>query len=216
MWTILDWLRQNAGVLVGSASLLFAVLSFHRLNLRRGKLRVGPPRSFEIGQMSTGTRSQQRIILRIPLVLFNDGAIPIIVQNLQLVFLDKVSDHELHPLRFWGTIKHLTIQDKGSNEETQERRLAYQFPVKGREAVSIICEFWGQPGEVVLGTVGPKRVELKAKLDEKPKWRALCVFTLRFTQAQADAWRNTRGENLFLAFTNSEDDDEIDPLLGQK
>lgn len=212
---ILDWLKENGGVIVGSASLLFAAFSFHRINLRHGRLRVGPPRAFEIGQMCEGRPPIPRVILRLPLVFFNDGAVPIIVQNLQIDFVDDISGRKPHPLRFWGTIKHFTILDKGSSEETQERRLAYQFPVKGREAVSLICEFWGQTGELIIGTVGEKRVELRAKLDDKPKWKVLCTFTLRFTQEQADAWVNTRGERLFLPFTNSADDDEILPPVAR-
>lgn len=207
-----SWVATNPSVIFSiislvfaSLSLLFTLFSFRFIYLRRGKIRVGPPRVFEIN--NSLDLSSPRVILRLPLVFFNDGAVPIVIQNIQLVFPDSSSEGNLHPFRFWATTERLTTkEDEGKTDIG--RRLAYQFPVKGREAVAKICEFWGQPGELIVA-VGSKQVMLMAKLGDDTTWQRLATFTLRFSQECVDAWTDPSETRSFIAFANSEDDVEM-------
>lgn len=198
-------ITSSVSLVIALMSLGLTLFSFYFIYLRRGKICVGPPRVFEINNYLA--QSPPRAILRLPLVFFNDGAIPIVIQNLQLVFNESPSEANLHPLRFWATTEQLTAKENEGTTDIQ-RRLAYQFPVKGREAVSKICEFWGQAGEPIVA-VGSKQVMLMAKLGDDPTWLRLALFTLRFSQEWADAWRDPNQTRLFIAFPNSEDDAEI-------
>ncbi len=106
-------------------ALLFTIFSFWRMNWRAGKLNLSAPRSYTAFGSLKG-----KMILEFPFVFFNDGHLPIIVQNLRLIFSDK---KQSQPLNFMATVKKL------GNPEN--RTIATEFPVLGREALLLICEF---------------------------------------------------------------------------
>ena len=142
-------------------ALLFTVFSFWWMNWRTGKLSVGPPRTYAaLGSL------ERQMILEFPFVFFNDGPMPIIVQNLRLVF---PIEEGSRPLVFIATVKKL-----GSDED---RSFATQFPVRGREAVSLICEFQREPGGMVF-EAGSYPLELQAQLGDGKLWKSICCFTL--------------------------------------
>ena len=103
-------------------ALLFTVFSFWWMNWRIGKLHVSAPRTYAaFGSL------EAKMVLEFPFVFFNDGPIPIIVQNLRLVFPDET---QLRPLIFMATVKEV-----GNH---QDRAFATQFPVRGREALLLL------------------------------------------------------------------------------
>ncbi len=141
------------------------------MNWRRGKLIVGKPRSYAARGSQT-----ENLIITLPLVFFNDGAAAIVVQNLRLLLLDEGSN--TRPLFFNATLEKL-LKDEG-------RAFATQFPVRGREAVTLICEFQRSPGDLVFE---PKRysIELQAILNEHTEWRQLSRFDLNVIDSAVPA-----------------------------
>lgn len=142
-------------------ALLFTVFSFWWMNWRTGKLRVGAPRTYAAIGSQTG-----KMVLEFPFVFFNDGPMPIIVQNLRLVFSDET---EPRPLNFIATVKKL-----GGDEG---RSFATQFPVRGREAILMICEFQREPGGMEFEERSYS-IELQAILGDGKPWKCICCFYL--------------------------------------
>ncbi len=146
---------------ISMLALLFTFFSFWWMNWRTGKLKIGAPRSYAaLGSL------ERQMILEFPFVFFNDGPMPIIVQNLRLVFSDET---QRRPLVFIAVVKKLGRDD--------DRSFATQFPVRGREAILLICEFQRDPG----GLVFQERrypMELQAQTDGSKLWTCICRFTL--------------------------------------
>jgi hypothetical protein len=67
-------------VAIASLALLFTVGSFWWLNARQGRLKSSEPQSF------AACRTPDKLRLLFPLVIYNSGATPIIVQDMQLNF----------------------------------------------------------------------------------------------------------------------------------
>jgi hypothetical protein len=226
MKATLDLMHQYPAIAVSIASAFFSVVAltisgfnFYYVNFRRGKLIVSSPRVFEIAEFQGTELAYSRVILRLPFVFFNRGALPRVVQNLQLTFLDEVKGQRHHNYHFWATVKHFTTRDIEAGtmlQIDQERRLAYQFPVKAREALPYICEFWSQAGEALLGEQGSKRVALRAKVDDRDEWETLVTFSLHLTKAQAEIYKEQRGKQLFIAFTNNAEDEDTLPEKKEK
>lgn len=76
----LHW--PSASLLVASMALVFTIGSFWWLNGRRGRLKSFEPHSFALGIMP----ADLVVLLRFPLVLYNTGATPIVVQDIRLTF----------------------------------------------------------------------------------------------------------------------------------
>jgi hypothetical protein len=123
------------------------------MNWRTGKLKIGPPRAFAAIGSLTG-----KMVVELPFVFFNDGPMPIVIQNLRLVFSTEIQSK---PLTFVATVKKL-----GSDED---RSFATQFPVRGREALLLICEFQRQPGGMNF-EVRNYPIELHALLGDEAHW----------------------------------------------
>ena len=68
-------------VAIASLALLFTVGSFWWLNARQGRLKSYEPQSF------AACRIPDKLRLLFPLVLYNSGATPIVVQDMRLTFL---------------------------------------------------------------------------------------------------------------------------------
>jgi hypothetical protein len=150
-------------LIISISALMFAIFSFWWMNWRRGKLQVGGPRSFA----AKGSKND-RLLIELPFVFFNDGPKPIIVQNLRLVLPGE--EPEGKPLHFIATVETLG-KDTG-------RALASQFPVPGRQALRLICEFQRRPGDFVF-EAREYLIELQAVLDDSTTWIRLCSFKLR-------------------------------------
>jgi hypothetical protein len=123
---------------------------------------LGKPRSYAARGSQT-----DNLIITLPLVFFNDGAAAIVVQNLRLMLLHE--DSAGRPLFFNATLEKL-LKDEG-------RAFATQFPVRGREAVTLVCEFQRSPGDLLF-EAKPYPIELQAILDEDTEWRTLSRFDL--------------------------------------
>lgn len=150
-----------AALVISILALLFTVFSFWWMNWRTGKLHIGSPRTYAAFGSQEG-----RMVLEFPFVFFNDGPMPIFVQNLRLLFLQETQPR---PLSFIATVKKL-----GKDED---RAFATQFPVHGREAILLICEFQREPGGMTFEARNYP-MELQAKLSNSKKWKQICRFSL--------------------------------------
>jgi hypothetical protein len=190
-----DWVGAHASIVISLCALGFTIASFYVLNLRHGRLRVGNPQAFEVA-----IRGKPPItIIRLPLILYNTGATPILVQDLRLVFIGKPN---LHPFRLTATLPHLTALDEREDEavEPPERRIASQFLIDGRKAVAQVFEFWGEAGEITLLEARRYDLALDARWDNREKWRPLAKFPLRVSQEAIDKFRLKE----FYPFRNEE------------
>lgn len=156
---------ETAALLISGFALLFSIASFYWMNWRRGRIHVGPPKSY----VTMGSQDA-KLTMKLPLVFFNSGAIPIVIQDLQLVFVGEKSPD---PLVFTATSPML--------EKSEGRALAFQFPVRGREAASLICEFQRVPGNLLFDQQ-TYRLDLEAKLDKATKWKQIASFELHVSE----------------------------------
>jgi hypothetical protein len=156
---------QIASLSISVLALLFTILSFWWMNWRRGKLIVSPPRSYA----ALGSRDGD-LDIDLPLVFFNTGPIPYIVENLRLIFAD---EEDPRPLSLNATSQNLGTR--------QNRAFATQFIVRGREAVSMVYEFKRRPGQMLFE---PRRYDMKvqAKFAHKTAWQNICSFPLNVTE----------------------------------
>ncbi|MFD9003703.1 hypothetical protein ACFV0T_22455 [Streptomyces sp. NPDC059582] len=153
----------GAGV-VSVCALIFTVASFWWINARQGCLKSWEPHSFAAIVHCSLAR------LRLPLVLHNTGAKPIVVQDLRLTFPDEPASHL--PLLWVSSPSRL---QPGPEDEA---KLPAGFAVAGREAQQLIIEF-----EAPFSGFDPEprdyKVQIQARFGHRKGWRTLLTFTLR-------------------------------------
>lgn len=149
---------------VSTCALVFTVASFWWLNARQGRLKAWEPHSFAAIVHCFTPR------LRLPLVLHNTGAKPIVVQDLILTFPDEPAYHL--PLLWVSSPSRL---QPGPDEEA---KLPAGFVVAGREAQQLFIEF-----EAPFSGFPPDARDYKAQIHvrvgHRKGWRPLLTFTLR-------------------------------------
>ena len=113
----------------------------------------------------------------LPLVLYNSGASPLIIQNFRLRFLDERGSTPLA----WVTTR------LGVGPREDDWTFPAVFPVAGRTAYQIFVEFGvrptlaieiGAPQLEFLLNAKDYQVRLEAKLGHRKKWRHILIFTL--------------------------------------
>jgi hypothetical protein len=156
---------MTPAVVVAICALFFTVASFWMLNARPGRLKSYEPHSF-----AAILRGPTRI--RLPLVIHNTGALPIIVQSLRLRL---ASGAELT----WITTRS---QLKPTSDDNPQ--FASVFHVPGRTAQQIFVEF----GQEDALEVRDYDVQIEVKVGHKNKWTSLVAFTLYTEQANEPAY----------------------------
>jgi hypothetical protein len=139
--------------------------SFWWLNARQGKLTIFEPHSFAAAVTGSAV-----LLLRFPLVLYNTGPKPIVVQNLRVTFPDVATS--LQPLP-WRTSRRALKPDPSDDPQ-----MPAVFAVPGRAAEQHFIEFGGPfPGFQLEAK--DYRVRIEGLLGHKKGWRPLLEFTLR-------------------------------------
>jgi hypothetical protein len=173
-----DWLA----LLVAGLALMFTLASFWWLNARLGKLESYEPHSF-----AAAVNLEAVVMLRFPLVLYNTGARPIVVQNLRLFFPEETAAIADMPWRITRT--------KLRPDPDDYKDLPAAFAVPGRTAQQVFIEFGGPfPGVVPRGRDYLVRIE--AKLGHKAEWTPLLTFTLHA--------QHITSPTQYIAYSNSE------------
>jgi hypothetical protein len=176
------WLHHVADaspIVVAVLALLFTVGSFWWLQARRGKLQTFRPHSF------AAVATPQVTLLRLPLVFYNTGAKPIVVQDLRLRFPDESGAPLPLPWRSTRT-KLKPVEDDVDD-------LPAIFAVPGRSTVQMFIEFGSPwPGFALGGKEVDTTVE--TYLAHHGEWRELVTFPL--------AGQGIAAPDSYVAYTN--------------
>jgi hypothetical protein len=169
MSALLNFLDKNSGTLLALVGLIWAVGTFWWMNWRKGKIVIGPPRTYA----AISHQRDSYLLVRLPLVFYNSGAATIVVQNLRLTL---EQDGRKSPVLYFNqTVSELDVKQEGG--------WAKQFPVEGRKAVSLICEFLRKPHGSFVFSVGNCDAVMEGKFDDDKNWKVLGRFKLRTPEA---------------------------------
>jgi hypothetical protein len=148
-------------IAVASLALLFTIGSFWWLNARRGKLKSFEPQSFAV------CRTPDKLRLLFPLVLYNTGAKPIVVQDLRLRFAKEPRWQMPLP---WTTTRSQLVSN--------DHAFPAVFSIPGRSAQQMFVEFGGSFPEVTP-LARDYEVRVEAKVGHRKNWKRLITFALR-------------------------------------
>jgi hypothetical protein len=160
----LHW--PSASIVVASLALVFTIGSFWWLNGRRGRLKSYEPHSFALGIMP----ADLVVLLRLPLVLYNTGATPIVVQGMRLTFPKE--PHPTAPLLWRNTRSQIMPKPDDGHA------LPAVFSIPGRTAQQMFIEFGG-PFPGVIPKARDYRAVVEVKLGHRKEWKELIMFTIR-------------------------------------
>jgi hypothetical protein len=155
-------------LVVAICALIFTVISFWWLNARRGRLKSFEPHTF------SATITPEMTRLRLPLVLHNTGAVPIVVQNLRIRF-------STEPSPVGTSVPWVATRSQIKPDNEDGHAFPAVFSVAGRTAQQIFAEF-GTPSLGFILETRDYPVQVEAKLGHIKDWQFLVGFTLR-------AWR---------------------------
>ena len=156
-----------SAIVISVLALLFTTFSFWWMNWRRGKLKLSDVRTY------AAVSSDNSLIIQLPIVFFNSGAMPVLVNNLRLTFPDQGKEHTA--LFFNNTVEKLA-SDQGTS-------MATPFPVHGGEALLKICGFHRSRAGFDF-EVGEYHLNIEGRLDQKLDWTVLKSFTLKVRESQ--------------------------------
>jgi hypothetical protein len=169
-------------VAVASLALLFTVGSFWWLNARQGRLKSYEPQSF------AACRTPDKLRLLFPLVFYNSGATPIVVQDMRLSFPEE--SRWKAPLPWTTTRSQLSPSSDGWT-------FPAVFSIAGRAAQQMFIEFGG-PFPIVTPLARDYRIRIEVKVVHRKRWIQLVTFTLRAAHV-------TEPER-YIAYSNSAHD----------
>ena len=155
---------NSAALFISTFALFFTIFSFWWMNWRRGKIIIGPPRSFA----ATSKGEDDLLIVQLPLVFYNDGAASQVIQNLRLTLVQNGNRSAI--LYFNNTVPDLV--------NAQTREWARQFAVEGRKSYSSVFVFQRKPGNFIFHK-GKCQAILKGKLNNDEKWGEMLTFDLQ-------------------------------------
>ncbi|MET4924420.1 hypothetical protein P3L51_19020 [Streptomyces sp. PSRA5] len=172
-----------AAAVVAACALLFTIASFWWLNARQGLLKSYAPHSFAAAV--TGSKT----LIRIPLIFFNTGPKPIIVQNLRLVFPSVERDGVI-------VLPWSTTRDRIRPERDDDPRLPSVFVVAGRSAVQVFVEF-STPFPNFIPEHQEYQATIQCKLGHRKQWKGLLVFPIQLGNIASPA--------KYIAYSNEPD-----------
>ena len=167
-------------VAISVCALVFTVGSFWWLHAREGSITVPEPSMYAI------TATDDRVRLRLPLVLYNTGAKALVVGDLRLVVDGSAARA---PMRWITTRSSLQPKSDDGHE------LATPFAIQGRGTREVIAEFGYDDGGWTPAPAQRYFLLLQARVGTSNDWQRLSTFEwwappANATLAQAVAYRN--------------------------
>jgi hypothetical protein len=196
MSALLSFLDKNSGTILALIGLMWAIGTFWWMNWRKGRIITSIPRTY--AAVSQGM--SEMLLVRLPLVFYNTGAATIIIQNLRLTLEQNKRKSAI--LYF-----NRTASELNASAETEWAR---PFPVEGRKACSVICEFLRKPGRFVFSKGGCNAL-LEGKFDSDKKWRMVSNFKLR----TPSAYLKTLNSQTLIPYDNDPDREDIEEIQSQ-
>jgi hypothetical protein len=149
---------MTAPVFISCLALLFTVGSFYWLQARKGRLKLFPVITF------SGYWKKSRLVLRLPVILFNSGARPRVITALRLVTTDnegKTIVLECHSFR-------KTIDPTPDDMED----MAHAYAIPARQVVTKHAHF-AVDSLPVFNQPGPTSFQVQALVDVSTRWHKL-------------------------------------------
>ncbi|MEU1360114.1 hypothetical protein ABZ356_09760 [Micromonospora zamorensis] len=196
-----DWVTPS--MIIALAALAFTITSFWWMNVRRGSLSAHRPHTF------AAAVAPDKVLINLPLVFYNDGAAPIVLQNLRLRLerpagqvaklvgggpnrpCNKPEVPEPLPITMWW---------RGTRSEVQPREghrpLPAAFPIAGRTALTVFIEFGREresDGPALDWLGGPCIATVEVKMAHRKRWVDLSTFDLHTERVDVPnyiAWPN--------------------------
>lgn len=149
---------MTAPVFIACLALLFTVGSFYWLQARKGRLRLYPVVTF------SGYMDSARMILRLPVIIYNSGARPRVVTALRLVALD---DNGSRVVMECQSFRKTISPETGDREDS-----AHAYAIAGRQVSTKHAQF--QVEQLPLfDTPKPVTFDVESMLDHSIEWRRL-------------------------------------------
>jgi hypothetical protein len=155
------------------AALVFTVLSFWWIYLRRGRLRSSAPDRY------AGILTDRRVLIRFPVVMFNSGAASIVVDDLRLLVDGRTLDWE-NTRRSFRPVEN-DVED-----------LAAPFAIAGRTARQMFVEF-GESGDA-WQPESRHAYRMQIEWKDGQHWRVLVEF---------DWWAPSENRSMYIAHRNA-------------
>lgn len=154
-------------IVMSVLALAFTTFSFWWMNWRNGYLKVGNIRTY--AAVSNGNQ----LIIELPIIFFNPGALPVLVENLRLTFPDRGGPHTA--LYFNATVEKI-----GTDEG---RAFATPFAIHKGQAVLKICEFQRLRSGFAFEEEDYE-IAIEALLDGTSNWKVIKMFHLKVRESQ--------------------------------
>jgi hypothetical protein len=140
------------------------------MNWRRGTLEISNIRTY------AAVSTTNKLLIELPIIFFNPGALPVLVENLRLTFPDLGGPHTA--LHF-----NATVQKLGTDEG---RAFATPFAVHKGQALLTICEFQRLRSGFEFK---PQNYEtaIEAMLGGNAEWKVIKTFQLKVRESQVKA-----------------------------
>ncbi len=148
-----------AAIGISISALLFTVGSFWWLHARTGRLVTAPPRRY------AGVFTMDGGLLRLPLVLYNTGPVPIVLDDMRLVTEGGQS------------LKWITLRSTLKPTSDDELDFTSNLVVAGRSTVHAFIEFKTEDPSWVPNAEAHVRFRLEG-LQRRADWTSLVEFTL--------------------------------------
>ncbi|WP_306546363.1 hypothetical protein [Desulfobulbus sp.] len=160
---------SETALMISSFALSFTIFSFWWMNWRKGSLLVSSVRTYAAGKLGN------KLFVRLPLIFFNPGALPVLVENLRLTFLN--IDNTRSFLFFNATVEKLKPDEKIKND------LATPFAVHKGQALLQICEFVQMPSSFKFELKNYDFI-LEAQVGGETDWKEIKTFQLKIRPSQ--------------------------------
>jgi len=167
-------------VAIAICALVFTIASFWYLNLFPGRVSGIPAHIF------AGHASATRGLLRLPIVIYNSGAIPKVVTEMQLILTsgDECDKMPTQAVRF-------SLDPKPDDRKD----FFHAFVVPGRSVITQYVDFQAQGAPRAMVTGEPSEARVEMRLGTDARWKTLCISPLR-TDSMADP-------GLMITYSNS-------------